>query len=460
MNISIVGTGYVGLVSGACLADRGHRVVCVDIDPAKIDMINTARAPIHEAGLPEMLQATCGRQLTATTDLRGAVLASDLTMIAVGTPYNGEQIDLSQIEAAATAIGEALREKHGYHVVVVKSTVVPGTTRTLVLPLLESASGRVAGVDFGVGMNPEFLREGNAVADFMNPDRIVIGGIDSLSQDRIAELYESFTGVDIVRTTTDTAEMTKYASNALLATLISFSNEVGNLCATLETDVVEVMRGVHLDKRISPLLADGSRIRPGLVDYLAAGCGYGGSCFPKDVRALIAFGDRSGSPMPLLDAVASTNEAQPSRITDLIVRELAARELALAGARVTVLGVAFKPGTDDTRESPSGVVIDQLIAAGATVTAHDPIARLDTPGIHWADDLHEAVAGADAVAVMTAWPEYAGLADELSAGRQPVVVDARRFLDAKRFDSYTGVGLGRAPRPIGQKQVPNAPLTA
>ena len=223
MKVSIIGTGYVGLVSGACLADRGHHVVCVDLDPAKVALIQNATAPIHEDGLPELLARTCGTSLFATTDLRTAVLESDLTLIAVGTPYSGEHIDLTQIRSAATAVGTALRDKVGYHVVVVKSTVVPGTTRTVVAPLLEEASGKTAGIDFGVGMNPEFLSEGIAVADFMNPDRIVVGGLDARSQDAIAALYESFPGVDILRTTTDTAEMTKYAANGLLATLISFS---------------------------------------------------------------------------------------------------------------------------------------------------------------------------------------------------------------------------------------------
>jgi UDPglucose 6-dehydrogenase len=450
MRVSIIGTGYVGLVSGACLADRGHDVVCVDIDPAKVALIQQAKAPIHEAGLDELLQRTCGTRLTATTDLRQAVLNSDLTLIAVGTPFNGEQIDLTQIEAASRSIGAALRDKEGYHVVVVKSTVVPGTTRTLVLPALEEASGRRAGEDFGVGMNPEFLSEGIAVADFMNPDRIVIGGIDARSQDRIAELYESFPDVDVLRTTTDTAEMTKYAANALLATLISFSNEIGNLCATVGTDVVEVLKGVQLDKRISPILSDGSRIRPGLVSYLAAGSGYGGSCFPKDTRALISYGQRKGESMRLLDAVATINHAQPSRVTQLIVDALAKHETPLSGARVTVLGVAFKPGTDDTRESPSRVIIKELLAAGAHVTAHDPIAHIDEPGLVWADSVTSAVAGADVVAVLTTWPDYADLHTHLDPADQPVVVDARRFLNPNVYASYAGIGYGTSLRPTNE----------
>lgn len=445
MRISIIGTGYVGLVSGVCLADRGHRVTCVDIDPAKVALITNGKAPIHELGLPELLERHAGKNLTSTTDLKAAVLASDLTLIAVGTPYKGDKIDLSQIRSAATAIGEALREKAGYHTVIVKSTVVPGTTRNVVLPLVEQASGKKAGADFGVGMNPEFLREGNAVVDFMNPDRIVLGGIDERTRDQLAEVYASFKGVDFVRTTTETAEMIKYAANSLLATLISFSNEIGNLCKSVGTDVTEVLQGVHLDRRFSPLLADGTRVRPGMVEYLEAGCGYGGSCFPKDVRALVAHGRSMGEDMRLLQSVTEINDRQPAKIVDLVRAELGARNKPLRGARVAVLGVAFKPGTDDVRESPSIPVIETLLAEGAAVSTFDPIARVDGLAARACATRAEAIRDADVVIVMTRWPEFSGLADELVTGKDaPLVVDARRFLRAADFDWYTGVGYGNA----------------
>ena len=447
MRISIIGTGYVGLVSGVCLADRGNQVVCVDLDSAKVAMIQQATAPIHEAGLPDLLARNCGTRLSATTDLRAAVLGSELTLIAVGTPYVGERIDLTQIRSAATAIGEALRDKPGYHVVVVKSTVVPGTTRDVVLPLLEASSGKKAGVDFGVGMNPEFLREGNAVVDFLAPDRIVVGGIDERSQDEIAAMYASFPTVDVLRTTTETAEMIKYAGNALLATLISFSNEIGNLCETVGIDVLDVMRGVHLDRRVVPILPDGARVRPGLVEYLAAGCGYGGSCFPKDIRALIAHGRSLGEPMHLLGAVAEINHRQPSRVTDIVVRGLGLDGLAgLAGVQVAVLGLAFKPGTDDTRESPALTVIDELVSAGAVVRAFDPIARVEDPRMDQVATLEDAVAGAAVVVVMTSWPEFLQLHTVLGAGDPPLVVDARRVLEPRNYPLYAGIGLGPDPR--------------
>jgi len=224
MRISIIGTGYVGLVSGACFAEIGHDCVCVDLDPSKVERINRGEAPIHENGLDAMLARLVGKRLRATTDLKSAVLDSDITFIAVGTPFDGERIDLKFIREAARQIGVALREKPSYHVVVVKSTVVPGTTDDVVLPVLEEASGKRAGADFGVGMNPEFLTEGVAVDDFMKPDRIVLGGIDARSVDTQREVYAPFRGTPTLATNNKTAEMIKYVSNSVLATMISFSN--------------------------------------------------------------------------------------------------------------------------------------------------------------------------------------------------------------------------------------------
>jgi UDPglucose 6-dehydrogenase len=244
MNISVVGTGYVGLVSGVCLAEKGHTVTCVDLDAAKVAKINQGIPPIYEKGLEDLLKRHAGRNLTATTDLRAAVMGSEMSLIAVGTPFDGSAIDLKYIREVARQIGEVLRDKASYHLVVVKSTVVPGTTDDVVRPILEEASGKQAGAHFGVGMNPEFLREGEAIQDFMAPDRIVLGGIDDRSIDKLAEVYSVFPEVDKLRTSCKTAEMIKYSANSLLATMISFSNEIGNLCAALGgIDVVDVMHG-------------------------------------------------------------------------------------------------------------------------------------------------------------------------------------------------------------------------
>ena len=445
MNISVIGTGYVGLVSGVCLAEVGHQVTCMDLDPQKVSLINQKTAPIFEKGLDALLDRNVGSRLTATRDLRTAVSESDLSLVAVGTPFDGEEIDLSYIRTVAHQIGTALREKEEYHVVVVKSTVVPGTTDDVVRPILEEASGKTAGVDFGVGMNPEFLREGEAVDDFMNPDRIVLGGIDERTRDVLGDVYSPFEGVDVLRTSNRTAEMIKYTANSLLATLISFSNEIGNLCSALgDIDVTEVMEGVHLDKRVSPVLPDGSRIRPGFTTYLEAGCGFGGSCFPKDVKALIAHGTRAGVPMHILNAVVHVNRKQPQKVMELLRRRLP----ELGGRRVAVLGVAFKPGTDDIRESPAIPVIEALRDDGAHVTVFDPVAqheaekRFGHEQIAYAPDLEAAVQTADAIVIMTRWPAYRALPDLLNRLQiAPVVVDGRRLLDRNSIENYEGIGV-------------------
>lgn len=445
MNIAVIGTGYVGLVSGTCLAAKGHHVICVDVDGAKVDKINRGEPPIHEAGLDTLLKENIGKRLHATTDLRHAVLRSSVSLIAVGTPFDGSGIDLSHVRQAAAQLGAVLRDTDDRHTVVVKSTVVPGTTDGMVVTALEEASGKRAGADFGVGMNPEFLREGEAVHDFMNPDRIVIGGIDERTFDVLGQLYDVFPEVDKVLTSTRTAEMIKYAANSLLATLISFSNEIGNLCAALGgVDSIDVMKGVHLDKRFSPLLPDGQRIVPGFTSYLEAGCGFGGSCFPKDVKALMAHGRKAGVPMRMLDAVMEVNDQQPQQVILLLKKYFP----VLTDVRTAVLGMAFKPGTDDVRESPSLAVIRTLQDEGARVRAFDPVARheaqqqLGDRNIEYCDSLSQTVDGADAILVLTRWEEFQSLPDLIMAANpQPVVIDGRRMLNRALIARYEGIGL-------------------
>jgi UDPglucose 6-dehydrogenase len=426
MKVSVVGTGYVGLVSGVCLAEKGHQVICVDVDQTKVDKINKGIPPIYEAGLEELLQKNIGTTLTATTDLRQAVMDTEISLIAVGTPFDGSEIDLKYIKLVSEQIGAVLKDKADYHVIVVKSTVVPGTSDEVVLPILEQASGKKAGPDFGVGMNPEFLKEGEAIPDFMYPDRIVLGGIDERSQDALAELYAVFDGVDKIRTNTKTAEMIKYTANSLLATLISFSNEIGNLCATVGVDVVEAMYGVHLDKRFTPILESGERVFPSSITYLAAGCGFGGSCFPKDVKALIAYGNKAGSPMSLLESVIEVNANQPEKMIAMLKKHIP----NLEGVKVAVLGMAFKPGTDDIRESPAIPVTQTLLEEKAIVTSYDPIAR------------HEAIADVSAILIMTRWQHFQEI-PALIAGlpNPPLVIDGRRMLDKKSVAKYEGIGL-------------------
>jgi UDPglucose 6-dehydrogenase/GDP-mannose 6-dehydrogenase len=445
MRISIIGTGYVGLVSGVCLAEKGHRVICVDVDQDKINQINQGTSPIYEKGLEDLLKKNIGDNLTATTDLYTAVIDTDVSLIAVGTPFDGTEIDLSFVETSSRQIGKVLKDKNTYHVVVVKSTVVPGSTNEIVLPVLEEAAAKSAGIDFGVGVNPEFLREGEAIQDFMFPDRIVLGGMDQRTIDVLEELYRVFDSADKIRTNNKTAEMIKYASNTLLTTMISFSNEIANLCSAIgDIDVVDVMKGVHLDKRLSPIMPDGKRMFPGFTTFLEAGCGFGGSCFPKDVKALIAHGKRHDQPMQLLEAVIRINEDQPNKVLSILESYFP----RLQGIRVAILGLAFKPGTDDMRESPAIPLIKELSARKALVKAYDPVANnnaqklFNNRNIFFCDNLVETVQNVDAILLITRWEEFKTIPNLLrDLDPQPIVIDGRRMLDKRSVARYEGIGL-------------------
>jgi UDPglucose 6-dehydrogenase/GDP-mannose 6-dehydrogenase len=327
----------------------------------------------------------------------------------------------------------------------VKSTVVPGTTDDVIVPILEKTTQKKAGPDFGVGMNPEFLREGVAVADFMTPDRIVLGAIDKKSQDWMEKIYQGFKNVDKVRTNSRTAEMIKYTSNSLLATMISFSNEIANLSAAIgDIDVKEVMQGVHLDKRLSPIFENGERIVPSFIEYLKAGCGFGGSCFPKDVKALIAHGKQSGKPMKLLEAVIEVNQNQPYEIVSLIKKYFP----DLTKIRIAILGLAFKPGTDDMRESPAIPIVKELLKQGAFIKAYDPVASdaaqevLGSNNITYCQKLSQTLSDVDIVVLLTSWEEFEQIPELFSRLKpQPILIDGRRVLDKNSFRKYDGIGL-------------------
>lgn len=446
MKVSIIGTGYVGIVSGACLAEKGCDIICVDVDADKVDKINKGISPIYENNLQELIQKNVvNGRMRATTNIVHSIHGSDVSIIAVGTPFDGQRINLEQIRHAAEDIGKSLREKEEYHVVIVKSTVVPGTTDEFILPILEKNSGKSAGSDFGLGMNPEFLREGRAVFDFMNPDRIVIGGMDKRTTDRVAELYCAFKGVEIMITNNRTAEMIKYASNCLLATLISFSNEIANICSlTPGIDVKEVMEGVHLDKRFNPILHSGERANPEFLSYLQAGCGFGGSCFPKDIKAIISYAKSKGEVPKLLESVIEINDTQPYRLIQLIQNHFK----TLDGIVVAVLGLAFKPGTDDLRESPAIAIINSLVSKVAYIKAYDPIAKenakriLGTDKIEFPDSMADAVQNADVIIIITKWDEFEELINYVKyMEHQPLIIDGRRMLNKGDFKDYLGIGL-------------------
>lgn len=444
MKVAIVGTGYVGLVTGTCLASRGHRVACVDSDAHRVATIARGAPPFHEPGLTELLgSALRDGRLTVGAALEEAVADSDVSMLAVGTPSREGRIDLSAVEAAATAVGRALGRREEYHVVVVKSTVVPGTTDTVVRRALEAGSGRPAGA-FGLCMNPEFLREGSAVADFMRPDRIVVGCWDARSAAVLDELYRGFDCPRIV-TSLRNAEMIKYAANALLATLVSYSNQVAALCEAMPgLDEETVMTGVHLDRRLTPV--DGAAGPAGIVTYLRAGVGFGGSCLPKDVDALRGLAAERGVATPLLDAVMAVNRQRAGQV----VTNLGAALGGLAGRVIAVLGLAFKPGTDDVRDSPAVALIQGLLAAGASVQAYDPLVRA-VPALGGQVALppapEAALAGADAVVIATACPEFRSLDWQACARamRQRVILDGRNALRGVPLPegvTYLRIGLG------------------
>ncbi len=442
MRVAIIGTGYVGLVTGVCLSRIGHDVVCVDRAQSRVDSIARGVSPIHEPGLDEELVTQLARGMRVTTDLERAVADSDVTMIAVGTPSRDGAIDLGDVLEAANQIGAALPER--YATVVVKSTVIPGTTDGPVRDALEAASGQRAGTDFGLGMNPEFLTEGRAIEDFMHPDRIVIGADDDRSRTVLRELYAAFERVSMLECSTRTAEMTKYASNALLATAISFSNELANLAEAIGgIDLEDVMEGVHASRYLTVLDPTAST-RPELVSFLRAGCGFGGSCLPKDVSALVAAGEALDQPMPLLRSVLDVNALRSERMLRLLERHVP----ELTGARLAVLGLAFKPDTGDIRESPAIPLVRRLLERGASVVAHDPtvtkdsLAGLGLEALDVTSDLEGALDGAAAVLLVTSWSDYRALPSLLAGPDAPPLIDGRRFVRPDEVAQYAGIGRG------------------
>jgi UDPglucose 6-dehydrogenase/GDP-mannose 6-dehydrogenase len=435
----MVGTGYVGLVTGACLASLGHEVTCVDIDAARVDAIKDGHVPFYEPGLADLLAATVGKTLSLTTDLKQAVASSEVTFIAVGTPsLDDGGIDLDQVLSAVSSVGEVLRLIDEPHVVVIKSTVIPGSTEGSIRQALIAAAEKELDGSLALVVNPEFLTEGTAVEDFLHPDRLVVGSSDPKAARRVAELFASVSAPVIV-TNSSTAEMIKYASNTLLATLISFSNEIEEVGSALgEVDAAEVMRGVRLSRYLTD---DGKTAAIGA--FLEAGCGFGGSCLPKDSAALVAAAASVGADAKLLAAVLEINGRRPERLLDLIRRHYA----TLAGLRVTVLGLAFKPDTDDVRMSPAFPLISMLLETDAVVATHDPAVARDAippelrPKVRHYDDLPASLEGADVVVIVTRWDEYLELPTILQgAMKQPLVVDGRRMLEPQSVARYAGIG--------------------
>jgi UDPglucose 6-dehydrogenase len=418
MDISVIGTGYIGSVTGACFAEMGHRITFVGRDKNKLNAIHSGISPIYEPGLDELLMKN-REKITTTTDLTNAVRNSDLTFICVGTPPQPDgSSDLSQVIEVSKTIGQALGPDARYHTIVMKSTVLPGTIENVVIPIIEKESGKKAFIDFGVASNPEFLKEGTAVEDFFHTDRVVIGINDAISGKTLEELYKPL-HVPIYITTVRTSEMIKFASNAFLATKISFANEIGNMCKVLGIDSEAVFEGVGLDTRINS-------------KFFRTGIGFGGSCFPKDVCALIAHAEQLGIHPRILHSVIETNDDQPKRMVSLLKKHMDPR-----GHTIGILGLAFKPDTDDVRESRAFPVIDLLLKSGARVTAYDPVAMDNfkklCPEIRYAASAPE-VLSSDAILIVTEWKEFENLD---YSGK--IVIDGRRI---KKAEEEAGIYEG------------------
>ena len=423
MRIAVVGTGYVGLVSGTCLAETGVTVTCVDVDASKIDKLNQGGIPIYEPGLAELvIKNRANERLFFTTSLKEALVDADAVFIAVGTPPDEDgSADLSYVIGVAHEIGCLIEE---YVVVVTKSTVPVGTNRKVKLAVQEELDKRGVEVVFDVASNPEFLKEGDAVNDFMRPDRVVIG-VESARAEKVMErLYHAFVlnNTPIYFMDIPSAEMTKYAANSMLATRISFMNDIANLCEIVGADIEAVKKGIGSDTRIGK-------------KFLNAGCGYGGSCFPKDVKALIRTGDEYGYGMELLKAVERVNERQKTVLFDKIQKHY---EGNVKGKHFGLWGLSFKPATDDMREAPALVLIEKIRQAGATVRVYDPIAMTECKRrigdqVIYCKDMYEATLDADALLLVTEWKEFRmpSLTTLSRIMANKVVIDGRNIYDAE-----------------------------
>lgn len=435
LKITMVGMGYVGLVTGAAFAKHGFDTTCTTTTPEKAEKLNLGMTPFYEPGLDELVKEVVDSGLFhGATENIPCVKSSDISFICVGTPSLPDgSIDLGHVEKVAGDIGSALSEMDKYHVVVAKSTITPSTTDSLILPILEETSKKKVGEDFGLCMNPEFLREGAALQDSLHPDRIVVGGYDQRSIDTVMKVYQGF---DCPKFETDlrSAEMVKYGANCLLATKITFANEFANICEFFGVDVYEMMKGVGMDFRINPA-------------FLNAGVGFGGSCFPKDVNAITAVSKMKGYNPRILNAILDVNETQPLRIIELAEKKFG----ALNNKKIALLGLSFKPDTDDVRYTRALPIAEGFIDKGAQVIAYDPKAienfkKLTEKNITYAESAKEALRDADICIIQSDWSEFKSLTpqDFKELMKTPILIDGRRTYDPQKFTSdgirYIGIG--------------------
>jgi UDPglucose 6-dehydrogenase len=439
--ISIVGTGYVGLCMAIGLASKGYKVITATHNQEKAALINKGTPPFYELDLQESLQKVVRKgSLRCTLDREEAILNTDITFIATATPSQSNgSINLQHIKNSTHEIAEALYKKDTYHLMVVKSTIIPGTTQNILKPILEKHSNKQCGVHFGLCMNPEFLREGSALYDTLNPDRIIIGEHDKKSGEILEALYKDFYGENmptLIRTNLSTAELIKYANNAFLATKINFINTIANICQKIpNTDVTIIAKAIGLDKRINPY-------------FLDAGLGYGGSCLPKDIKALTSFSKKLGYNPPLLKALLQLNDTQPQQAIELVKKHLS----TLKGKRISILGLAFKPNTDDMREARSIPIISHLLKEGAEIKAYDPVAISNAKlifrdKIEYTYSAIECLKNTDCCIIVTEWSEFKKLKPEdfTKNMNQPILIDGRRIYNQEEFYGkikFAAIGLG------------------
>ncbi|MEM2141521.1 UDP-glucose/GDP-mannose dehydrogenase family protein [Nitrososphaera sp.] len=441
MHISIVGLGFVGLTTAACLADRGIRVSGIDIDADKVRMISAGQAPFYEEGLIERLRRTLKRKTLSLSNDFSAIPESSVTFVTVGTPSNKDgSANLSYIVEASESIGRAIKDKKVFHVVAIKSTVPPGTALEVAAPAIERTSGKQRSKGFGICSNPEFLREGSAVVDTLNPDRVVVGALDARTKKAMLALYKKFYGskkVTVVDANPQTAELIKYANNSFLATKISFINTIANICQHIPgTDVAKVAHAIGLDRRIGPM-------------FLKAGLGYGGSCFPKDVTAIINLSESRGYSPDLLKDTHSINQLQPYKAIELLKRALP----DLSGKTISILGLAFKADTTDMREAVSLKIIDELKKAGANIKVHDPMAieearKILGDTVTYSKTMEECLTGSNGCIIVTEWKQYARISPATLRKhmQNSIIVDGRRVTKPEGFigkvQSYAAIGYG------------------
>ncbi|MDH5400999.1 MAG: UDP-glucose/GDP-mannose dehydrogenase family protein [Candidatus Heimdallarchaeota archaeon] len=421
--IGIVGTGYVGLVTGVSFANLGFQITCLDVLEDKINQINAGIPPIYEKGLDSLLKIVVNKGLLRGTLSREDMFNnSDVIFICLPTPSSEDgKINLKYIREEVIQLGKLLQTTSEYKTIVVKSTVVPGTTDGIVKQLLEQESGKTAGIEFGLAMNPEFLMEGLALENFQHPDRIVIGAIDDKSFNSVNNLYQSFT-CPIQKVTNSAAEMVKYAANSFLATKISFINEIANMCELLDINVSDVANGMGSDSRISE-------------KFLRAGVGFGGSCFPKDVKALHYLSKELNKESKILKATLEVNQYQPLRIIEILEKEI-----EIKGSLIGLLGLAFKPDTDDMREAPSITIANKLMKKGAIIYGYDPIAKISArealPDIIHCKSVEELLEKTDVVILITEWSEFKNLTSrDFNVRPKKLIVDGRRILNWKELET-------------------------